>query len=136
MRRYHESDCPKLEKWVCRAKLFGHLKEDAILAGLGGEFIPPESGAEAKREAGAGVETEAATAAKAGGPERPRIELLLSRPDLAPLVLSVCQKRGVGLVSVEGRRAAEMAERLIGRARGGGLSTPSPSASRTSRRRA
>jgi len=50
MRRYHESDCPKLDKWVERAKLFGHLREDVILVGLVGEFIPPETGAEADSE--------------------------------------------------------------------------------------
>jgi hypothetical protein len=97
MRRYHETDCPKLEKWVERAKLFGHLREDVILEGLVGEFIQPE--------------------AETVGPEGPRIELWLTRPALAPLVLPVCQKRGVGLVSVDGQLTAEMARRLIGRAR-------------------
>jgi hypothetical protein len=101
MRQYHETDCPKLEKWVDRAKLFGHLRGDAILEPLEGDFIPPE----------------------AEDPERPRIELWLSRPALAPLVLPVCQKRGAGLVSAEGRPAAEMAERLIGRAKSGGRAT-------------
>ncbi len=110
MRRYHETDCPKLEKVVGRAKLFGPLRGDAILEPLEGEFIPPEGRAEAETEAGAGVET------KTGGRERPRIELVLSRPALAPLVLPVCRKWGVGLVSVEGGPTAEMAERLIGRA--------------------
>ncbi len=107
MRRYHESDCPKLEKWVERAKLFGHLREDVILEGLVGEFIPPEAEAETEIEK----------------PDRPRIELWLTRPALAPLVLPICQKKGVALVSVEEKPTAEVIERLIAR--------PSSSASRT-----
>jgi len=108
MRRYHETDCPKLEKWVERAKLFGHLKGDVILEPLEGEFIPQEAGSEAEDD----VEEKTT-----------KVEIWLTRPALAPLVLPVCQKRGVGLVSVEGRPTVEMAERLIVRARSGGRQT-------------
>ncbi len=104
VRRYHETDCPKLEKWVDRAKLFGRLPEDAILAPLVGEFVPPE--AEEMEEA------------RAAGTERPRIELWMASPSLARLVLPVCSKRDISLVSVEGRPTAEAVRRLIDRARG------------------
>ncbi len=108
VRRYHETDCPKLEKWVDRAKLFGRLPEDAILEPLVGEFVPPE----------AEVEVEDVKEAGAAGSERPRIELWMAGPGLARLVLPVCTKMGAALVSVEGRPTAEAVERLIARAGG------------------
>ncbi len=111
VRRYHETDCPKLDKWVGRAKLFGRLPEDAIFLPLVGEFLPSAFEDESAEGGGDG--------AGAAGPERPRIELWMASPGLARLVLPVCSKRGAALVSVDGRPTAEAAERLIDRARGG-----------------
>jgi len=111
VRRYHETDCPKLEKWVDRAKLFGRLPEDAILEPLVGEFVPPE--AEEAEEGEVGVKE-----AGAAGSERPRIELWMAGPGLARLVLPVCMKMDAALISVDGRPTPEAAERLIDRARG------------------
>lgn len=107
MRRYHETDCPKLEKWVGRAKLFGRLPQDAILPPLVGEFIPPE----AEGDSGA------------AGARRPRIELWMARPGLAPLVLPVCQRMDAALVSFDGQATAEAIGRLVARARTGSQPT-------------
>ena len=115
VRRYHETDCPKLEKWVDRAKLFGRLPEDAILAPLVGEFVPQDS-----------EEDEEKKVAGAAGPERPRIELWMASPSLARLVLPVCTKMGAALVSVDGRPTADAARRLIDRVRGAKSRSRSP----------
>ncbi len=89
VRRYHETDCPKLEKWVDRAKLFGRLPEDAILEPLVGEFVPQDSEEDEEKK-----DQEEAGAA---GSERPRIELWMAGPGIARLVLPVCTKMGVAL---------------------------------------
>lgn len=111
VRRYHETDCPKLDKWVARAKLFGCLPEDAILPPLVGEFLSPafQDGSEEGGGDGAG----------AAGIERPNIVLWMASPGLARLVLPVCLKRSVALVSVEGRPTADAVARFVDRTRGG-----------------
>jgi len=84
MRPYHESDGERLAKWVHKAQDLGYVGNNAILTEVPGEHVFP---AEAREK-------------KDG---QPRLELWLNKSALNPLILPVCERMGVTLVSVEDR---------------------------------
>jgi hypothetical protein len=84
MRPYHESDGERLAKWVHKARDLGYIGKDAVLTEVPGENV-------------------FAMEAKGRKNGQPRLELWLNKSALNPLILPVCEKMGVTLVSVEER---------------------------------
>ena len=85
-RPYHENDGEKLSKWMSKARSLGFIPADAILEETAGEqiFLPDL------------------------GQERPySLEVWVAKSALNPLLYPICQKHGIALVSVDGRRASE-----------------------------
>jgi hypothetical protein len=100
-RLYHESDGLKLSKWVGKAREMGFVPKDAILEEVPGEHIfinPSEEDAEQK------------------------IELWLNKSALNPLLLPICKKLGVNLVSVQSRPTNMAINALLERARNNAIS--------------
>jgi hypothetical protein len=95
-RPYHESDGEKLAKWMSKARSLGFIPADAILEEKSEEqiFFPEIS------------------------LDRPySLEVWVAKSALNPLLYPICQKRGVTLVSVNGRAPEEAISALYQRAR-------------------
>jgi len=95
-RPYHESDGLKLSKWVGKAREIGYVPKDAILEEVPGEHIfinPSEKDAKQK------------------------IELWINKSALNLLLLPICKKLGLNLVSVQSRPTDIALNALLERAK-------------------
>jgi hypothetical protein len=94
-RRYHENDGLKLSKWVGKAREMGYVPKEAVLEEVPGEQIFINQSEKDVKQ---------------------RKELWINKSALNPLLLPICRKLGVNMISVQSRPSDTAINALLERA--------------------